>query len=123
MSSMRTPCFLIVGRTASQTGALWRFSPLLLILFLHEGGGFRPVRKLEKAVAPFGISSGDPQENSGKTQGNMFPNREMLSILGFRAPGKAKLPRSLGGHCPESSPELLWGVTFKMDSYSLLEFL
>ena len=28
----------------------------------------------------------------GKTAGKICPDREMLQIVGFRAPGKAKLP-------------------------------
>ena len=49
-------------------------------------------------------------------------NHEMLSSLGFRAPGKANLPRTLGRHCPAPCPHLLCGVFFEIDSFSLLEF-
>ena len=61
------------------------------------------IRKLEKAVAVSRICPGGPEENSGKvpgkSAGKFFPNdREMLQILGFRAPGKANLPGTLGRH-------------------------
>ena len=61
-------------------------------------------RKLEnfKAAAVFrdlfGGSQGKLRESPGKIAGNTLPNREMLQILGFRAPGKANLPGTLGWH-------------------------
>ena len=65
--------------------------------------GVDSFRKLEKAVAVSGICSGVREEscgeNSGKIAGKIFPNREMLQIPGFRAPGKANLPGTLGRHC------------------------
>ena len=47
----------------------------------------------------FGGSRGKLRESRGKIAGNVFPNREMLQILGFQAPGKANLPRTLGRYC------------------------
>ena len=47
---------------------------------------------------------GKLRENSGKIAGKFFPNREMLQILGFRAPGKANLPETLGPHCRDLVP-------------------
>ena len=77
-------------------------------------------QKLEKAVTVGAMRSGVPEENSGKVPGKLlefFPNREMLQILGFRAPGKANLPRTLG-----PCPRLPGRVFFEIDSSSLLEF-
>ena len=47
----------------------------------------------------FGGSPGKLRESPGKIAGKFFPDREMLQILGFRAPGKANLPGTLGRHC------------------------
>ena len=49
-------------------------------------------------------SAGKFRENSGKIAGKIFPNREMLQILGLRAPGKANLPETLGPHCRDLVP-------------------
>ena len=62
------------------------------------------------------------RESPGKIAGNIFPNREMLQILGFVAPGKANLPRTLGAHRAEPCPDLPRGEFFEIDSSSLLEF-
>ena len=78
-------------------------------------------------MAVSGISSGVPQENSGKIMGRLLekyiPNCEMLRILGFRAPGKANLPGTLGRHCLDLVPTFPY-VFFllEIDSSSLLEF-
>ena len=60
-------------------------------------------------------SRGKLRESPGKIAGKMFPNREMLQILGFRAPGRANLPGALGPHLP-------CGMFFEIDSSRLLEF-
>ena len=52
-------------------------------------------RRLWLFPGRFGGSRGKLRENCWK----FFPNREMLQILGFRAPGKANLPGTLGRHC------------------------
>ena len=86
------------------------------------------LRKLEKAVAVSGVfAPGVLEESSGKIAGSrlagkIFPNREMLQILGFQAPGKANLPGTLGPHCSGPCPHLPGGVFFEIDSSSLLEF-
>ena len=52
-------------------------------------------------MAVSGICPGFPRKTPGKSRENswkIFPNREMLQILGFRAPGKANLPGTLGRH-------------------------
>ena len=76
-------------------------------------------------MAVSGVCLGAPEENSGKVPGKIagksFPNREMLQTLGFRAPGKANLPGTLGDTAWTLSPPSVRGV-FKMDSSSLLEF-
>ena len=46
----------------------------------------------------------------------------MLQILGFRAPGKANLPRTFGRHCRDLVPTFRAGCFFEIDSSSLLEF-
>ena len=51
--------------------------------------------------------------NSGKIAGKIFPNHEMLQILGFRAPGKANLPGTLGPHCRDLVPTFLAGCFLK----------
>ena len=48
-------------------------------------------------------------------------DREMLHILGFRAPGKA-LRGTLGRNCLDLVPPSVRGVFFEIDSSSLLEF-
>ena len=40
----------------------------------------------------------------------------MLEFLGFRAPGKANLPRTLGRRCLGPCPNLPCGVAFEIDS-------
>ena len=57
-----------------------------------------------KAVAVPGVFAGVLEESSGKITGKNFPNRQMLQILGFRAPGKANLPQTLGPHCLDLVP-------------------
>ena len=70
------------------------------------------VRKLEKAVAVCGIRSGIPEEISGKVLGELLENFAPLAkcykILGFRAPDKANLSGTLGRHCPEPCPHILF---------------
>ena len=58
-------------------------------------------------------SAGKFRENSGKIAGKFFPNREMLQILGFRAPGKENLPETLGPHCRDLAPTLCAGCFLK----------
>ena len=58
-------------------------------------------------------SAGKFRENSGKTAGKIFPKREMLQILGFRAPGKANLPETLGPHCRDLVPTFRVGCFLK----------
>ena len=58
-------------------------------------------------------SAGKFRENSGKIAGKLFPDREMLRILGFRAPGKANLPGTLGRHCRDLVPTFRAGCFFK----------
>ena len=70
----------------------------------------------------FGGSRGKLRESGGKIAGKIFPDREMLRILGFRAPGKANLSQTMGPHCPGPCADLPCGVFFEIDSSSLLEF-
>ena len=58
-------------------------------------------------------SAGKFRENSRKIAGKCFPNREMLQILGFRAPGKANLPGTLGPHCLDLVPTFRAGCFLK----------
>ena len=58
-------------------------------------------------------SAGKFRENSGKIAGKIFPNREMLQILGFQAPGKANLPETLGPHCRDLVPTFRAGCFLK----------
>ena len=60
-----------------------------------------------------GSSAGKFRESSGKIAGKIFPNREMLQILGFRAPGKANLPGTLGPHCRDVVPTFRAGCFLK----------
>ena len=60
-----------------------------------------------------GSSGGKFRENSGKIAGKFFPNREMLQILGFRAPAKANLPGTLGPHCRDLVPTFRAGYFLK----------
>ena len=63
-----------------------------------------------------GVCSGVPEENSGKVPGKIagkcFPNCEMLQFLGFRAPGKANLPGTLGRHWLDLVPTFRAGCFF-----------
>ena len=49
----------------------------------------------------------------GKVAGKISPNCEMLQILGFRAPGKANLPGTLGRHCLDLVPTFRAGCFSK----------
>ena len=60
-----------------------------------------------------GSSGGKFRENSGKIAGKIFPNRQMLQILGFQAPGKANLPGTLGPHCRDLVPTFRAGCFLK----------
>ena len=60
-----------------------------------------------------GSSGGKFRENSRKIAGKIFPNRQMLQILGFRAPGKANLPGTLGPHCRGLVPTFRAGCFLK----------
>ena len=60
-----------------------------------------------------GSSGGKFRENSGKIAGKFFPNRQMLQILGFRAPGKANPPGTLGPHCRDLVPTFRAGCFLK----------
>ena len=68
-------------------------------------------------MAVSGVCSGVLRENSGKVPGKIagkcFPNREMLQILGFRAPGNANLPGTLGPHCRDLVPTFRAGCFLK----------
>ena len=89
---------------------------------LEESSGKIPGKLLEKVarIAKFGSHLSTPalktedfskkigrfsktRKIPGKSRENCWkiflPNREMLEILGFRAPGKANLPGTLGRHC------------------------
>ena len=58
-------------------------------------------------------SRGKLRESPGKIAGKFFPNREVLQILGFQAPGKANLPRTLGQHCLDLVPTFRAGCFLK----------
>ena len=73
-------------------------------------------RKLEKAAAVSGICSGVREKSCGKIPGKIFPNREMLQMLGFRALGKANLPGTLGRHCLDLDH------TFRVGSFGNRQF-
>ena len=60
-----------------------------------------------------GSSGGKFRENSGKIAGKFFPNSQMLQILGFRAPGKANPPGTLGPHCRDLVPTFPAGCFLK----------
>ena len=51
-----------------------------------------------------------------------FPESRNATILGFREPGKANLPETLGPHCRDLVPTFRAGCFFEIDSSSLLEF-
>ena len=60
-----------------------------------------------------GVLGGKSRENSGKIAGIFFPNRQMLQILGFGAPGKANLSGTLGPHCRDLVPTFRAGCFLK----------
>ena len=64
----------------------------------------------------FGGSPWGPRKILGKSReiaGKFFQNREMLQILGFRAPGKANLPGTLCRHCLDLVPTFRAGCFLK----------
>ena len=61
----------------------------------------------------FGGPRGKLRESPGKIARKLFPNREMLQIPGFRAPGKANLPGTLGPHCRDLVPTFRAGCFLK----------
>ena len=71
----------------------------------------KQIRKLEKAVAVSGVSSGVLEENSGKVPGKLLENFS-----------KANLPVTLGPHCWDLVPTFRAGFFFEIDSSSLLEY-
>ena len=81
-------------------------------------------QKSQEAVAVSGIFPGVPENNSREVLGkllNFFSNREVFTIPGFCAPGKANLLRTLGPHRPEPYVQTLRaGCFLKINSYSLL---
>ena len=96
-------------RFCSYTGAPSMEQPEPVMKFLtqktREGCGcFRGL---------FGGSRGKLRESPGKIAGKIFPNREMLQIPGFRAPGKANLPGTLGPHCRDLVPTFRAGCFLK----------
>ena len=84
---------------------------------------FLSVRKLEKAVAVSGVCAGVLEKKLRESPGKLFPDREVLQILGFRAPGKAEPAGNLGSTLPGPCPRLPCKVFLEIDSSSLLEFL
>ena len=63
-----------------------------------------------------GSARGFPREISGKSRENcwkFFPNREMLQIIGFWAPGKTNLPGTFGRHCLDLVPTFRAGCFLK----------
>ena len=71
-----------------------------------------------------GSLRGFPRGKSGKIAGKIFPNHKMLTILRFRALGKANLPRTLGRLLPRALPKILSAGRFwiEIDTYNFLEF-
>ena len=93
---------------------------------LHTGNALRPRSYVTRATTNqktrqgcgcfrglFGGSQGKLRESPGKIAGKIFPNRETLQILGFRAPGKANLPGTLGRHCLDLLPTFRAGCFLK----------
>ena len=63
-----------------------------------------------------GSLRGVPRKIAGKPREycwKIFPNREMLQILGFRALEKANLPGTLGRHCLDLVPTFRAGCFLK----------
>ena len=94
----------------------------MISLFLVH---FHRCRKLKKAMAVSGLCSWVPEENSGKVPAKLLEkisaNREMLQILGFRAPGKATCREPWVDTAWSLSTRSAWDV-FEIDSFSLLDF-
>ena len=61
----------------------------------HGATNWENSTRLWLCSGSFGGSRGKLRESPGKIAGKFFPNREMLQVLGFRAPGKANLPGTL----------------------------
>ena len=61
----------------------------------------------------FGGCRGKLRESPGKIAGKFFPNREMLQILVFRAPGKENLAGTFGRHCRDLVPTFRAGCFLK----------
>ena len=125
LGSQWTLCLAGVWISSSSSGGkegkVWHTGEVMFLSWESRGslraGGVEGIcQKLEKAAAVSGICLGVAEENSGKilgkTAGNIFPNRKMLQVLGFRALGKANLPRTLGRHCTGRCPNLPCGLEF-----------
>ena len=78
-------------------------------------------------MAVSGVFAGVLEESPGKIPGKLleriFPNRQMLQILGFRAPGKANLPGTLGPHCRDLVPTFRAGCFSKSTVPAFSSFL
>ena len=72
------------------------------------------------------VCSGVLEQNSGKVPreiaGKFVPDREMLQILGFRAPGKANLPGTLGRQSRGLVPTSCAGCFLKLTVPAFLSF-
>ena len=68
-------------------------------------------------MAVSGVLAGVLEESFGKVPGKLlekfFPKHEMQQMLGFRAPGKANLPGTLGPHCQDLVPTFRAGCFLK----------
>ena len=89
---------------------------------LHFSESFRKLDGCGCFRGLFGGSRGKLRGNPGKVAGKFFPNREMLQILGFRAPGKANPPGTLGPHCRDLVPTFRAGCFLKSTVPAFLHF-
>ena len=68
-------------------------------------------------MAVSGVFAGVLEESSRKISGKLLEKfsriAKMLQILGFRAPGKANLPGTLGPHCRDLVPTFPAGCFLK----------
>ena len=104
----------------------WNFRPALSVSFWDVMVGAREIdgereRDSSENSRRLWLFPGSVQEFCRKVPGKLrencwtkiSPNREMLQILGFRAPGKANLPETLGPHCRDLVPTFRAGCFLK----------
>ena len=113
---MKSVFVIITKLIASKTLFFERISfVIILAAMAHRSENSRRLWLFPGSVRSFGKVPGKSLEQLSRIA-------KCYKFYGFRAPGKANLPRTLGRHCPDLVPAFRAGcVFFEIDSSSLLE--